>query len=135
MPTVTRFCDRNEPYASLVSDLARGKITERDFCHLAPDISRGALHRTGRRDSIYTSVGYANDGSEALISLHDGYHASERARAADRSGVNALVFDPFWYWGGIGVIAPDNIAGWAHDHIGQSVFSVPRWCLAYVHPP
>jgi hypothetical protein len=45
MPTPTRFGDLNGPYASLVNDLTKGRWTERDRCHLDPDISESVLPR------------------------------------------------------------------------------------------
>jgi hypothetical protein len=38
----------------------------------------------------------------------------------DSTGRNALIFDPFWYWGGFGIRAPEDIAELAHYHVGQS---------------
>jgi hypothetical protein len=45
MPTPTRFGDLSGIYGNLVSDLTRGRLTEKDWCHLDPDISEDALPR------------------------------------------------------------------------------------------
>jgi hypothetical protein len=54
---------------------------------------------SGRQDAIYRLVGSAAWGEqEVLVALRDDdYHADEPSRSRDRSGKNALVFDPFWY--------------------------------------
>jgi len=76
---------------------------------------------SGRQDAIYRLVGSAAWGEqEVLVPLRDDYHADEPSRSRDRSGNNALVFDPFWYWGGFGIPAPEEIADLAHYYIGQS---------------
>jgi hypothetical protein len=50
MATPTRFGDLNGLYGSLVSDLTRGRLTARDWCHLDPDINPDSLPRqTGWR--------------------------------------------------------------------------------------
>jgi hypothetical protein len=73
---------------------------------------------TGRRDAIYRLNGHAADGAEILHPLRDDYHVDRRQ--TDFRGKNALVFSRFWYWGGNGVGAPNDIRDWAHYHVGQS---------------
>jgi hypothetical protein len=72
----------------------------------------------GRRDALYRLIGHTDDGTEILHPLRDDYHANRRQ--TDFRGRNALVFSPFWYWGGRGIAAPEDIAGWAHYYVGQS---------------
>jgi Nucleotide modification associated domain 2 len=74
----------------------------------------------GRTDALYKLDGYAWGGSEILRHLQSAHHADEKSQATDRKGKNALVFDPFWYWGTNAVDAPDDIADLAHYHVGQS---------------
>jgi hypothetical protein len=75
---------------------------------------------SGRQDAIYRLAGHGPDGREILTPLREDYHASERSRTRDRNGKNALIFEPFWYWGGDGVAASEEIAGLAHYYIGQT---------------
>jgi hypothetical protein len=65
-----------------------------------------------RQDAIYklTASGWEF--------LRDDYH--EEIRDRDLNGKNALVFEPFWYWGGVGITAPNDIANLAHYHVGQT---------------
>jgi hypothetical protein len=71
----------------------------------------------GMKDAIYRQR--SRDG-EILKPLRNNYHADELSRSRDRRGKNALIFDPFWYWGGDGIPAPDEIADLAHYYVGQS---------------
>jgi hypothetical protein len=71
-----------------------------------------------RQDAIYRLV--ESGGHDYLMPLRDDYHPDEGSRSTDRSGINALIFDPFWYWGGLGVQPPDEIADLAHYFVGQS---------------
>jgi hypothetical protein len=64
---------------------------------------------SGRRDAIYRLANAADGEDEILVPLRKDYHADELSRSRDRSGKNALVFDPFWYWGGVGIAAPEEI--------------------------
>ncbi len=57
---------------------------------------------------------------ETLIPLRDDYHADPKSRQRDWRGKNALLFEPFWYFGGRGVEAPPEIADLAHYFVGQS---------------
>jgi hypothetical protein len=75
---------------------------------------------SGRRDAIYRLADDANGQHETLVPLRDDYHADDLSRSRDRSGKNALVFDPFWYWGGVGIVAPEEISDLAHYYVGQS---------------
>lgn len=72
-----------------------------------------------RKDAIYALSKNAY-GEDQLVPLRNDYHADERSRRRDISGVNALIFDPFWYWGGLGVPAPDRIADLAYYYVGQT---------------
>jgi hypothetical protein len=71
-----------------------------------------------RQDAIYRSEGLSPDGKEILIPLRSDYHIDSIER--DRSGRFSLVFSPFWYFGGSGIVAPDDVASLAHYHIGQT---------------
>lgn len=74
---------------------------------------------TARQDAIYKR-GF-EDGSEILNPLRLDYHKDERSRTRDRRGKNALIFNPFWYWGRCAVrAAPQDIANLAYYHIGQT---------------
>jgi hypothetical protein len=69
MPTPTRFRDLNGPYASLVTDLTRGKLTAEDWCHLDPDINTHSLPRRpgwcGALGQVAAAQGHlANQGVE-----------------------------------------------------------------------
>jgi hypothetical protein len=75
---------------------------------------------SGRRDAIYRSAYSAGGGHETLIPLRDDYHSNQQDRARDHSGRNALLFNPYWYWGGFGIPAPEEIADLAHYYVGQS---------------
>ncbi len=75
---------------------------------------------SGRRDAIYKLAGYSWGDQEILTPLRNDYHADEGSRSRDRSGKNALIFEPFWYWGGEGIAAPDEISDLAHYYVGQS---------------
>lgn len=72
----------------------------------------------GRRDAIYRAKSIAT--GEELIPLRKDYHSDENSRARDRGGKNALIFAPFWYWGGTGIPARGEIADLAHYFVGQT---------------
>ena len=72
-----------------------------------------------RHDALYRRVGLHN-GREMLEPLRDDYHPDHRSRSTDMSGRNALIFDPYWYWGREVVSAPEWLADLAHYHVGQS---------------
>ncbi len=73
----------------------------------------------GRHDALYRRTGM-RDGVEVLEPLCDDYHADHGSRSTDMSGKNALTFEPFWYWGGEAVSAPEWLADLAHYYIGQT---------------
>jgi hypothetical protein len=53
MPTPTRFGDLIGPYGRLVTDLTKGRLTEKDRCHLDPDILESLLpRRAGWRGAL-----------------------------------------------------------------------------------
>jgi hypothetical protein len=66
----------------------------------------------GRQDAIYKMT------VSGWEFLRPDYH--EEIRERDLSGKNALVFEPFWYWGGVGITAPNDIANLAHYYVGQT---------------
>lgn len=74
----------------------------------------------GRKDAIYRLMGTTSGEQEVLVPLRDDYHCNEKSRSRDRNGKNALIFEPFWYWGGLGIVAPDEVAELAHYFVGQS---------------
>jgi len=86
-------------------------------------VSLGEYQRIhpARRDAIYK---LADDGppgeNERLIPLRSDYHADGSSRRRDLRGRNALLFDPFWYFGGYGVQAPPEVSELAHYYVGQS---------------
>jgi hypothetical protein len=67
-----------------------------------------------RKDAIYRLR------KGELVSLLDDYHTNPGDRERDLRGKNALLFRPFWYWGGDGLPAPPDIADLAHYYVGQS---------------
>jgi hypothetical protein len=73
-----------------------------------------------RYDAIYRRTGHSWEGHELLAPLRDDYHEDERSRVRDRSGRNALLFEPYWYWGEDAVTAPEIVAEMAHYYVGQS---------------
>ena len=75
---------------------------------------------TGRPDAIYRLAHSTSDDQEVLVPLRDDYHNDDLSRSRDLRGKNALIFDPFWYWGGFGITAPEEIANLAHYYVGQS---------------
>lgn len=95
-----------------------------------------------RFDAIYRRTGYALDGRELLEPLRVDYHADIKSRSRDRSGQNALIFDPFWYWGREAVTAPEHIADLAHYYVGQStkhstselLVDLERWLYSIASP-
>lgn len=88
--------------------------------HISEILSLGEYERRfrGRRDAIYRAKPGAM--GEELVALRKDYHEDERSRARDRGGKNALIFDPFWYWGGTGIPARGEIADLAHYFVGQT---------------
>jgi hypothetical protein len=68
----------------------------------------------GRKDALYRLR------KGELVALRKDYHANSGDRARDLRGDNGLLFRPFWYWGGLGVSAPPDIAELAHYYVGQS---------------
>jgi hypothetical protein len=74
----------------------------------------------GRRDAIYRRVAWHADGREDLRHYGGPYHNSAKAIARDLRGRCALIFDPFWYWGGSAPEAPSELAKLAHYYVGQT---------------
>ena len=81
---------------------------------IAKSVSMGDYEKgfSGREDAIYKLT---ESGWEFL---RDDYHEGSRGR--DLNGKNALIFERFWYWGGVGIAAPDDIADLAHYYVGQT---------------
>jgi hypothetical protein len=73
-----------------------------------------------RRDAIYMRIGWHADGREDLRHYGGPYHNSAKAIARDVRGRCALIFDPFWYWGGDAREAPPELAKLAHYYVGQT---------------
>ena len=72
MPTVKRFGDLTGAYASLVSDLTRGRFTANDWCHLDPDIDPASLPRQpGWRGAL------------GQVSAAQGHLANQRVQPGD----------------------------------------------------
>lgn len=76
-------------------------------------------HSPDRRDAIYRGV-TSPGGEETLEPLRQDYHPDVASRRRDASGVYSLRFDPYWYWGGLGVLLPEELADLAHYYVGQS---------------
>ena len=82
---------------------------------------------SNRNDAIYKRIRYESDGRESLEPLRDDYHAKPRNRSSDIRGKKALIFEPFWYWGGHGISASEEITNLAYYHIGQTTkYSSPE---------
>lgn len=75
---------------------------------------------TGRRDAVYKRVGWHADGREDLRHYGGPYHNSPKAIDTDLRGRCALIFDPFWYWGGKAPAAVPEVAELAHYYVGQT---------------
>jgi hypothetical protein len=73
-----------------------------------------------RTDSLYGIRAIAPDGSELLEHLGSPHHTSQREQATDASGVNALMFSPFWYFGSAPKALPENLMGLCHYYVGQT---------------
>ena len=73
-----------------------------------------------RRDALYRRAGYEPNGSERLTPVQSKYHVDHKSQQRDCRGKNALIFDPFWYWGQSAVAAPPFIAVLAHYFVGQT---------------
>lgn len=78
------------------------------------------LRFRGRRDVIYSRIGWYPDGREELEHYGGSYHNSAKAMTRDARGRNALVFEPFWYWGKDAPLAPKGLAELAHYYVGQT---------------
>jgi hypothetical protein len=74
----------------------------------------------GRHDAIYRRVGWFADGREKLEHYGGPFHNTTEQMEKDRRGRRALLFGPFWYWGGKGLVAPPEIAELAHYYVGQT---------------
>jgi hypothetical protein len=76
----------------------------------------------GRQDAIYklTVSGWEF--------LRADYH--EEIRDRDLNGKNALIFEPFWYWGGVGMAVADDIDELARYYVGQTAKNSSRERIA-----
>ncbi len=74
----------------------------------------------GRPDAIYRRNGFELDGEESLEKIRDDdYHCGIESR--DWEGRNALVFEPFWYWGNNSkIIPPSQIGDLIHPFVGET---------------
>lgn len=91
-------------------------------------------HYPSRRDAIYKmSDDWSIGDGENLVPLRNDYHIDDRSRRRDRMGRNALIFDPYWYFGGYGVSAPPEIADLAHYYVGQSTKRSSPEAIAALH--
>ena len=86
----------------------------------APTMGDYAARFMGRRDVIYRRVGWFPDGREKLLHYGGTIHKSAADQARDLHGQRALIFDPFWYWGGAAPVAPQHISDLAHYYVGES---------------
>lgn len=78
-----------------------------------------------RRDAVYRRIGKKPNGREILEPLRDDYHETEKLRGRDMRGRYALLFEPYWYWGCDGGIAPEFIADMAHYWVGHARKATP----------
>lgn len=94
-----------------------------------------------RPDALYRA-GSMEVGEAELVWRPGHVHATANEWATDWRGRFALEFEPFWYWGGDGVVASPEVAELAHYYIGQSkrgssperVAAVTAW-LYSLSPP
>ena len=77
----------------------------------------------GRRAAIYSRAGLHADGREDLKHYGGPYHSSAKEIATDLRGRCALLFNPFWYWGGGAPAAAPEVAELAHYYVGQTTKS------------
>jgi hypothetical protein len=90
--------------------------------HVAKSVLLGDYQKQypERQDAIYKIVESPWTEETHFIRLRNDYHDKEKNKATDLAGKNALIFDPFWYWGGRGIGVPCEIAKLAHYYVGQS---------------
>jgi hypothetical protein len=124
-PVIRRYATEGDWVIGLVpKGLALGKVAWAGRVSKSMPLGDYQLKFPKRRDAIYRRVETRLDGVEVLIPApqpeRPDYHQDDLSRARDQRGLNALLFDPFWYWGGDGVWAPPEIAEMAHYHPGQS---------------
>jgi Nucleotide modification associated domain 2 len=74
----------------------------------------------GRADAIYRRVGWFPDGREVLEHYGGPCHNSRKQIETDPRGRHALIFGPYWYWGGNGPVASPKVADLAHYYVGQT---------------
>lgn len=95
----------------------------------------------GRTDAIYRLVGM--DGDREIL-RHSGtpFHRAQRDQKRDKRGRNALIFNPFCYFGANPVDPPPEIAKLAYYRQGQSTVgstdvlcqSLRAWLDGFSHP-
>ena len=79
-----------------------------------------SAHHLRRRDAVYQTVDHEASGREVLQHFGGDFHNSPRAIRRDISGRNALLFYPFWYFGGSPKQVPEPLVGLAHCYVGQT---------------
>ena len=73
-----------------------------------------------RFDAIYRAA-RGQDGQEILEPIHAWTTIRMwLSRHRDYRGVYSLQFEPYWYWCGLGVLLPEDLAELGHYYVGQS---------------
>ena len=72
-----------------------------------------ALEDNKRSDSIYEFDGFS------LIHNGSSIHRDEKAQAADKSGINCLFSQKFWYFGPNAIELPNDLSSLYHYGIGH----------------
>lgn len=73
-----------------------------------------------RQDAIYRTRALGGDGRELLCHIGGDYHNTPKAISTDASGVNSLLFSPFWYFGENARALPEHLLCLTHYFIGQT---------------
>lgn len=116
--------------------LKRGHITWVGKIAESIPLAEYELRFRGRKDALYRLR------KGELVPLRNDYHANPRDRGRDLGGKNGLIFRPYWYWGGLGISAPPDIAELAHYYVGQSAKNsspektarLERWARSVARP-
>lgn len=67
-----------------------------------------------RQDAIYRTVAVSGEGREVLQHNGGDYHITPTAHRTDASGVNCLMFSPFWYFGRRAKTLPNHLLSLTH---------------------
>jgi len=99
---------REEPLLTWVGVISE-KLTMGDYQAKYPD----------RQDAIYKRDGYHSDGRENLSHNGGCHHSGHADQTRDKNGINALLFEQFWYWGGTPIPIQPNLRSLAYNGPGH----------------